>query len=231
MRILAIDAATEACSAAVLSGDSLVSRHLRLGSGAAECILTLIDEVLAEARADLRSLSAVAFGRGPGGFTGVRLAASLAQGLAFGSGLPVIAVSDLQALALQALDLDADLQAVLVCNDARMHEVYWACYRAGPGRLPEPLTPERVGPPATVQLPEGVPARLLGVGTGFAAYPELTVPLAAALTAGTWPELLPRAQEIARLAALELRAGRTLIPEQAVPTYLRDDVATPPSRD
>ena len=231
MRILAIDTATDACSAAVLSGASLVSRDLRLGSAAAERILGLIDEVLTEAGVRLRSLDAVAFGRGPGGFTGVRLAASVAQGLAFGAGLGVIAISDLKAVALQAFDSLADLEAVLVCNDARMREVYWACYRVGSGKLPEAVTTERVGPPATVQLPAGIGTRIRGVGTGFAAYPELGVQLGPQLSEGISSELRPRAREIARLALPELQSGRVLTPEQAVPTYLRDDVAPPPSRD
>jgi tRNA threonylcarbamoyladenosine biosynthesis protein TsaB len=231
MRILAIDTATEACSAAVLTAECLLGRQLLLGPGAAERVLSLVDEVLAEARVELRSLHAVAFGRGPGGFTGVRLAASLAQGLAFGAGLPVVAISDLQAVALRALDHSPDFEGVVVCNDARMREVYWACYRAGAGRVPEPITPERVGSPASVQLPVAVPARLRGAGTGFAAYPELAQRLGGVLTAGVVAELLPRAQEIARLAVAELQAGRILAPEQAVPTYLRDDVATPPSQD
>ena len=105
MRILAIDTATENCSAALLLDGRLSQREQRLERGAAEAILPMVEELLSEARVSLAMLSAIAFGRGPGAFTGVRLAASVTQGLAFGAGLKVVPVSDLQALAQRVLDL------------------------------------------------------------------------------------------------------------------------------
>jgi len=230
MRILAIDTATEACSAAVLSGDTLVSRNSLLGRAAAESILGLVDEVLVQTGTTLKDLDAVAFGRGPGSFTGVRLAVGVAQGLAFGAGLPVVGVSDLRALAQQALDASSDSMGVVVCNDARMHEVYWAfCARDREG-LARLVEPERVGRPDTVQLPLGAQTPVLGVGTGFRAYPELGRLLQGKLT-GIRAELLPRADEVARLAKVELLAGRAVPPEQALPVYLREQVAMPPSHE
>jgi len=231
MRILALDAATEACSVAVCAGGTLVSRNHRLGTGAAESILSLVEAVLGESGTALRSLDAVAFGRGPGGFTGVRLAASVAQGLAFGAGLPVIPISDLRALAQQVFDSERDIEGVLVCGDARMREVYSAyCTRDARG-FAATVGAERVGPPATVELPPQARGRIRGAGQGFSAYPELGERLGPRLTAGIAAELLPRAQEIARLAVPELEAGRTLPPEKALPVYLRDDVVAPPSQD
>ncbi|HWZ61545.1 MAG TPA: tRNA (adenosine(37)-N6)-threonylcarbamoyltransferase complex dimerization subunit type 1 TsaB [Steroidobacteraceae bacterium] len=229
MRILALDTATENCSAALLVDGRLTVRERRQPRGHAELILAMVDEVLREAGARLEDLSALAFGRGPGSFTGVRLAASVAQGLAHGAGLRVIPVSDLGAVAQRALGEDAALARVLVCNDARMREVYWACFSRGAGGLAEPVGAERVSDPGRVALPPewSVGPKPVGAGNGFAAYPELRTAWSGALTA--LREVEPRAAEIALLAVPEALAGRLLDPEQALPVYVRDDVARPQS--
>ncbi len=226
MRLLALDTATECCSAALLAQDRLLTREAELARGHAERILPMIDEVLGEAGMSLRDLDAIAFGRGPGSFTGVRLAASVAQGLAFGADLGVVAISDLRALAQQVFDEDGGVTHALVCNDARMKEVYWACFERGDDGLALACGPERVSPPGRVELPpawSGV-AGVAGVGRGFSVYPTLQ---ALPGVAGVWERLLPRAAEVVRLAVPELVAGRLLAPEAAVPVYLRDDVARP----
>ena len=229
MRLLAIDTATESCSAALLTDGVMRTREKRLERGHAGQILFMVDELLREAGIALGTLGAVAFGRGPGAFTGVRLAASVAQGLAFGAGLPVVPVSDLRALAQRALEADADVAQVLVCTDARMHEVYWACFTRDAAGLALPAGDERVGPPGGVHLPdtwrretEASGGRLCGAGAGFAAYPELHNVLGSG--ASILDDLLPRAQEVVRLAAAEAREGRVLPPEDALPVYLRDNV-------
>ena len=229
MRILAIDTATESCSAALWVDGNVSAREKHLERGHAAHILLMVHELLAEAALTLPGLNAIAFGHGPGAFTGVRLAASVAQGLAFGSGLPVVPVSDLRALAQRALETLPEATRVLVATDARMHEVYWGCfYRDGEG-LAGALGEERVGPPDQVRLPESWadtaqhPVAVCGAGSGFAAYPQLQNVLAAA-PAPILDRLLPRAQEVARLAVPEVRKGRALPPEQALPVYLRDDV-------
>ena len=226
MRLLALDTATECCSAALLSEDRLLMREAELARGHAERILPMIDELLGESGLGLRDLDAIAFGRGPGSFTGVRLAASIAQGLAFGAGLRVVAISDLSALAQRVLDEDVRVTRVLVCNDARMREVYWGCFERGPAGLAVASGPEAVGPSPTVQLPPGW-ADAAGVGRGFAAYPLLRE-LPGIVVRAAWDRLLPRAAEVARLTVPELAAGRLLDPEAALPVYLRDDVARPP---
>ena len=245
MRILAIDTATESCSAALLLDEHLLQRQQLLERGHAEAILSMVDGLLAEAGQTLAALTAIAFGRGPGAFTGVRLAASVTQGLAFGAGLPVVPVSDLRALAQRALDTEATIGAVLACADARMHEVYWGCFERGADGLARAAGEEHVSRPADVRLPPyragagrpgsaGSPPapraggeRLGGVGSGFAAYPSLRadLPLDVVLEG-----VLPRAVEIARLAAPEVLAGRFLPAEQALPVYLRDDVTRAPPR-
>ena len=229
MRILALDTATENCSAALLVDGRLTVRERLAERGHAASILTMIDEVLAEAGATLKALDAIAFGRGPGSFTGVRLAASVTQGLSFGAGVPVVPVSDLRAVAYRALAEHSGSERALVCNDARMREVYWACYRRFGDDPAAPEGEERVSDPAEVALPGGweADATLLGAGTGFAAYPKLTDLIPGGLTA---TEVLhPRAAEIALLAVHEVATGRTFGPEMAVPVYLRDNVVQAPT--
>jgi tRNA threonylcarbamoyladenosine biosynthesis protein TsaB len=185
----------------------------------------MIEELLGEAGVALRELDAIAFGRGPGSFTGVRLAASVTQGLAFGAGLGVVPVSDLRAVAQRAFDDDASVTCAIVCNDARMQEVYWACFERGGDGLATTRTAERVGPSATVQLPSGW-QEAAGFGRGFAAYPALKSLAGITVREGA-DRLLPRAAEVARLAVPELAQGRLVGPGAAVPVYLRDDVARP----
>ena len=228
MKVLAIDTATEACSAALGIGETILARYEEPGRAHAERILPMVDELLAEAGVSLSQLDAIAFGRGPGAFTGLRIAAGVAQGLAFGAGLVVIPVSNLAALAERAL-AEHDGDAVLVCMDARMAEVYWCAfqhYALGEARA---LGAERVTSPDAVTLESAQQAgpSLIGAGTGFGAYPALAarVGLAPASVAG---HLLPRAHEIVRIARRELKAGRTLAPDGALPSYLRDQVAIVP---
>ena len=232
MRILGIDTATESCSAALRLEGRLLERAQRLERAHAQVILPMVDELLAEGDTPLGALDAIAFGRGPGAFTGVRLAATVAQGLAFGAGVPVVPVSDLRALAQRALDENGGLARVLVCADARMREVYWACFERSSDRCAGLCGEERVSAPADVRLPSAWgsagqdAAGLAGVGSGFAAYPELCRGFKFEVVL---QGLLPRAAEIVELAIPEVEAGRVFPPEQALPVYLRDDVARPRS--
>jgi tRNA threonylcarbamoyladenosine biosynthesis protein TsaB len=227
MTILAIDTATEGCSAALLLADRLLERFAELERGHSERILGFVDELLREAGVEPEALDALAFGRGPGAFTGVRLAAAVAQGLAYGAGRPVVPVSDLRAVAQQVLDT-TPASGVLVCNDARMKEVYWAGFRRGAQDLAEAVTDERVGAPDAVEVPGDWRGEIHGAGRGFRAYPALARRLGARLRS-IHPDLLPRAREIARLAEFERQAGRAVPPEQALPVYVRDDVAKRPA--
>jgi tRNA threonylcarbamoyladenosine biosynthesis protein TsaB len=226
VKVLALDTATENCSAALLIDSALIAREQLLARGHAEHILTMIDALLQEAGVRLGQLSAIAFGRGPGAFTGVRLAASITQGLAYGAGIPVVPISDLRALAQRVMDLDPGASRVLVCADARMREVYWGCFERQV--LAAGVVAERVGPPASVALP-GAWSGALDVhaaGSGFAAYSDLGNRLGEPL-ARIHEGLLPRAAEIARLAAPEVTAARALSPEEALPVYLREEVTSP----
>lgn len=226
MRLLALDTATENCSAALAIGARLIEREAEIERGHAERILGMIDELLAEGGQQLAALDAIAFGRGPGAFTGVRLAAAITQGLAFGAGVPVLPISDLRAVAQRVFDDEPAAGIVLVCNDARMKEVYWGCFARGAEGLAEPLGRERVGPPESVELAAQGPGAVHGAGRGFRAYPVLGARLQPQLAA-IHPTLLPRAREILRIGREEHRAGRTVPAGEALPVYLRDDVAQP----
>jgi tRNA threonylcarbamoyladenosine biosynthesis protein TsaB len=228
VRILAIDTATENCSAALFIDASVQSREIEMERGHAERVLPMIDDLLAEADIALHDLDAIAFGRGPGSFTGVRLAVTVTQGLAFGASLGVVPISDLRAVAQRALRQDPTLTRVLVCNDARMNEVYWACFERGGDGLARLEGEERVSKPSEVKLPAGW-STATPVGRGFIAYADAlrdAVPTdTAADTTESLVHLLPHATDIALLAAPDVAAGRLIPPEAATPIYLRDNVA------
>jgi tRNA threonylcarbamoyladenosine biosynthesis protein TsaB len=223
MKILALDTSTEACSVSLGLGDHRIDRYLELERGHGEQLLPMIDAVLAEGGVALSALDAIAFGRGPGGFTGVRLAASVAQGLAFGADLGVVPVSDLAAVGQRAMQLSPGVAAVLVVNDARMREVYWARFTAGV--FPELEDAEHVSAAGAVSLPEH-PAGLswVAAGRGLRVSPALAERCRVA-GAALLPDLLPRASEVLALARPVVAAGRMLDPAQAIPVYVRDRVA------
>lgn len=224
MKILALDTATEACSVAVGIEDRIIERYVETERGHAERILPMVEEVLAEAGLALVQLDALAFGRGPGGFTGVRLAASVAQGLAFGAELGVVPVSDLAAVAQRVAQLEPQARRALVVNDARMREVYWAEFDLSGG--PRPLGEERVDAPGDVPVPGAGGETWVAAGRGLIAWPGLAERCRAA-GATLHPELLPRATEILALARPRVAAGQILDPAHALPVYVRDRVAEP----
>jgi tRNA threonylcarbamoyladenosine biosynthesis protein TsaB len=232
VKLLALDTATELCSAALYIDGSCRVREDARPRGSGELILGMVSELLAEAALTLGQLDAIAFGRGPGGFTGVRLAVAVAQGLGFAAGLPLLPVSDLRALARQALMQPGAPPRVLVCQDARMGQVYWACYQSdgpAPGTARE-RQPEALDFPAGVHLPpewQGVP--VCAAGSGFEAYAAALRELPGSALAPVFGHLRPRAREIAELAAIDGLAS-AVAPESAQPVYLRDEVAALPSR-
>jgi tRNA threonylcarbamoyladenosine biosynthesis protein TsaB len=229
MKLLALDTASAQCSVALLLGEQVISKEVVTARDHAQLILPMIDAVLADAGLTLRHLDGIAFGRGPGSFTGVRVAASVTQGLAMGAGLPVLPVSDLRALALRAMralplaDPDRGTGNVLACMDARMGEVYWAAYSIFGGCLGVSVTGESVASPeAVVSL---CPPCMGGAGRGLAAAPQiaqwLQLPAAATLA-----DAEPHAMEVARLAAADLATGAVWLDAAlAQPVYVRNQVA------
>jgi tRNA threonylcarbamoyladenosine biosynthesis protein TsaB len=221
--LLALDTVTEACSVALWTGDRMITRFEEPGRGHALRVLPMVDSVLAEAGLSLQQLGGIAVGVGPGAFTGVRISVSVAQGLAFGAGLPLIPVSSLEALALQAFEWSPSPLSVLACLDARMGDLYWGWFRADPARGVIALGDFRVGKPGQLAWPASwQPAfgEAAGIGRGMRI-------LAAR---APWPgrcdaDALPRAEQMARLGRLRLSLGEGVEPAEIVPVYLRDKVA------
>lgn len=216
MKILAIDTATERCSAAVLADERCIERSIETARGHAELILPMIESLLGEAALRLHDLDGLAYGRGPGAFTGVRIAVGVVQGLAYGAQLPTVGVSDLAAIAQQVARPE---DRILVCMDARMGEVYWAtfdcCAETG---LVVADGGERVDRPENVTVSGAITVL---AGAGFAAHPQL-IRLGPGGT--VHDSALPRAREIALLARPQFAAGRGQPAAAAGPVYLRDNV-------
>ena len=220
MNLLAIETATESCSAALLVGDRAFVRSELAPRRHAELLLPMCDELLAEARLARSDLDALAVGCGPGAFTGVRLAVSAAQGIALALDIPVVPVSSLAALAMQAPDNGAAILAVI---DARMGEVYVGAFRRTDEGTVEPIAVESVGPADALLLPTAAAWNV--IGSGWATYRDA---LTARLPAPpTWVdgERYPQAIDVARIAAPLAHVGRGVPAEQVLPVYLRDKVA------
>lgn len=221
LKILAVDTATEACSAALLVGDKLFSRWEEAPRDHTRKILPMVQAVLEDAGISLSDLDAIAFGRGPGSFTGVRIGISVAQGLAFGAGVPLIGISTLAAMAQGAYRLDGAEQ-VLTAIDARMNEVYFGRYELIDGRM-QLVWDEVVSEPAALVDVRG---KLAGpvtcVGTGFETYGETLSGLADELAVSQ--VRFPAAEDMLPLARAAWLAGEAVPVEQATPVYLRDKV-------
>lgn len=219
--LLAIDTATEACSVALLHGGKVVSRYAVIPRLHAQQVLPMVREVLDEAGIVLADVEAIAFGQGPGAFTGLRIAVGVVQGLAFALDKPVLPVSTLAAIAQRAWR-GQEAQQVAVAIDARMDEVYWGCYALDDGRM-QLQGIEQVCAPEQAVLPRMADGDWLAAGTGWQAYAG-RIPVA---VIGQATEPLPHAEDILQLALYEWQQGRSLPAEQALPVYLRDQVATP----
>ena len=219
--LLALDTATEACSVALLHDGRLLSHYEVAPRLHAQRLLPMIQDLLGEAGVALSAVDAIAFGRGPGAFTGVRIAIGVVQGLAFALDRPVLPVSNLAVLAQRA-QRELGASQVAAAIDARMDEVYWGCYRLEQGEM-RLQGVEAVLPPEQASLPRGAEGDWVGAGTGWGSY-AARLPLHPAQVLG---DLLPHAQDLLDLATFAWARGEALPAEQAQPVYLRDQVATP----
>ena len=217
MRLLAFELATEGCSVALWIDGQVRERFELAPRRHAELALPWADALLAEAGIARSQLDAVAVGRGPGAFTGVRLAIAIAQGIALGLDRPVLPVSTLAALAMQGRG------RVLAAIDARMGEVYAGAFELRDGQALA-LGEESVAAPERIQLPD-VDGDWTGIGTGFAAQDGALQRTLGARLLQVDAGALPRAGDIARLAVHAFERGEAVAPERLEPAYLRNNVA------
>ncbi|MBF7730619.1 tRNA (adenosine(37)-N6)-threonylcarbamoyltransferase complex dimerization subunit type 1 TsaB [Pseudomonas sp. N040] len=218
--LLALDTATEACSVALLHDGKVISHYEVIPRLHAQRLLPMIEALRSEAGIALSAIDGIAFGRGPGAFTGVRIAIGVVQGLAFALQRPVLPVSNLAVLAQRAHREFAAIQ-VAAAIDARMDEVYWGCYRLEQEEM-RLQGLEQVLPAERASLPRLAQGDWFGAGTGWGSYRERLPAVAAC--AG---DLLPHAEDLLQLARFAWQRGEALPAEQAQPVYLRDNVATP----
>jgi len=224
MKILAIDTATEACSAALYI-DGVITEEFQVAPREhTQLILKMIETLLQQSGLKVGQLDALAFGRGPGSFTGVRIATGIVQGLAFASDLPVVPVSTLAALAQHAYD-NHQHEHVLTAIDARMGEIYWACYEKGEKNIMSLSTEECVGSAESVVLTDGPASQWCGAGSGWAAYKETLTDIMGDQLTTVYADDLPRSSSIVKLAADAFQRGEVVAASQALPVYLRNDVA------
>jgi len=213
VKFAAFETSTEWCSVALWLDGELRAIEQRAGHRHGELALPMLESLLGPARLALADLQAVAFGAGPGSFTGLRIACGLAQGIAFARGLPVCGVSSLEAMAEES-----GATRVVACLDARMGEVYYAALEKQGARWRE-IVPAQCVAPGKAPHPPG--EGWIGCGSGFAAYPELLEGKLLAVR----PEVHPTAIAVAQLAAPRLAAGEGVDAALALPVYLRDKVA------
>lgn len=221
MKILALDTCTEMCSVALLNQNQLFEQAISTQRGHSERVLGMLDELLHQAGVSLKDIDVLAFGRGPGSFTGVRVGVGVAQGIAFARQLPVIPVSTLAAVAQRAID-EFGAKHIAVALDARMGEIYAAHYRDENG-LAVLCGREQVCPPGQfTPLDEN---KWFAAGTGWQEHGETLKATFADQLSGEDVTLLPTAAAMTKLARSLAEQGQTIAAEHAVPVYLRDNVA------
>jgi tRNA threonylcarbamoyladenosine biosynthesis protein TsaB len=210
MKFAAFETSTEWCSVALSLDGEIACLEERAGNRHSELALPMLEKLLRDAGLAAKALEAVAFGAGPGSFTGLRIASGLAQGIALARGIPVLGISSLEALAEES-----GATRVIACLDARMREVYYSALEKKDGRWREVVEPQCV-PPAKVSVPAG--EGWIGCGNGFAVYGSLGMNT-------MLPEIHPSALAVARLAAPRFAAGEGVDAALAQPLYVRDKVA------
>jgi tRNA threonylcarbamoyladenosine biosynthesis protein TsaB len=217
--ILAIETSSETASCALLRGEALYTRSSSGVRTHSQAILPMIQELLAEAGVALRECDAIAYGSGPGSFTGVRTACGIAQGLGYGAGLPLVPVVTLDAMAL-ACHQQHGGSDILTVLDARMSEVYWAQYRFDSGtQAPQAVLAPALSAPDAV-APQG---EVTACGNGFAAYAEALA--GKPFAAGAHADVMPHAAQIAQLGRIAFAAGQGVQAADAQPLYLRNKIA------
>ncbi len=219
MKLIALETSTRRLSVALWLDGTLIERGEDIPNGGSERLLPWVTQLLAEAGVTFTEIDGIAFGAGPGGFTGLRLACGVAQGLACGLDLPVLGVSSLEALALAAYAGGAE--RMFASLDARMNEVYYAAYLIRDGVSETLLAPAVAAPQCVLAPRDRDTAGWIGCGNGFVVYPDLLKASVLEVRADCWPT----AMAVARLAAPRLARGEGVDAGLAAPLYVRDKVA------
>jgi len=227
IKILALDTATEACSAALYIDGEITQQYTVAPREHSRLILKMIEKLLQDADLKIELLDAIAFGRGPGAFMGIRIATGVVQGLSFAHDIPVIPVSNLMAIA-QVAHAQSNESNILCAIDARMGEVYWAALERDDSGLWTTVIEECVAKPEQLHFPES--GRWLGAGTGWGTYEETMKAVANVEIKQVLDNCLPTAAAIVEIAVAEYERGNTVSSAQAQPVYLRNDVAKKPKK-
>ena len=224
MNLLAIDTSSNACSVAVQVGDENIEKHVVEPREHTKILVPMIEELLQEAGVVLSDLDAVVLGNGPGSFIGMRIGASVAQGICYGAGLRIVPVSSLAAIAAEVI-CEHGAEKILVAQDARMHEVYLGRFHADAGGLPLADNEEVICGIGPLTVPT---ADYVAAGAGWSKYPELLAQNRHLISA-TAEVIYPRARYLLRLGDDAKQAGRAIPPGALVPAYIRSKVADIPA--
>ena len=227
MKLLAMDTSSLACSVAVKIDDTIVERYEEKPREHTRLLLPMIEAVLQESEIALCELDAIVLGNGPGSFIGMRIAASVAQGLAYGSGLNIVPVSSLAAVASEVL-AKSDAAEVVVTQDAHMNEVYLGIFARGCDDLPVAAMQERLQAQDRIaELNNDAGGPRIAAGAGWQRYPALLEKNRARLDAVS-DRLHPRARYLLDLGSRSLATGLSIAPAELMPAYLRQKVAEKP---
>ncbi|WP_411726444.1 tRNA (adenosine(37)-N6)-threonylcarbamoyltransferase complex dimerization subunit type 1 TsaB [Methyloglobulus sp.] len=221
MKLLAVETATEACSAALMIDGKITEQFSLAAKEHTKLILPMIDSLMSEASLTPVDLDGLAFGCGPGSFTGVRIATGIIQGIAFALDLPVVPVSNLAALAQDFFDHN-DENLAFVAMDARMDEIYWGVYQRNADGYAELVGKEAVIPASEIEFPD---VSGVGIGSGWKVYHQELLSRLSHRVIRYESDNLPRARAVARLGVEGFKQGLAVAVEQAMPVYLRDKVA------
>lgn len=223
MKLLAIDTSSDACSVAVQVGKEIIEKHVVEPREHTKILVPMIEELLQAAGVALSDLDAVVLGNGPGSFIGMRIGASVAQGICHGAGLRIVPVSSLAAIAAEVI-CEHGAEKILVAQDARMHEIYLGRFHADAGRLPQADNEEVICDIGPLTVPD---ADYVAAGAGWNKYPELLAQNSHLISA-TAEVIYPRARYLLQLGDNAKQAGRAIPPDALVPAYIRSKVADIP---
>ena len=229
MNLLALDTSSDACSVALQIGDEIFEQHVVQAKEHTNILIPMIQSLHLDAGVGLQELDAIVLGNGPGSFIGMRIAASVAQGLAFGAGLKIVPVSSMAAVAAEVMHAYA-ASNVIVAQDARMNEVYLGAYRRDGDSLPAAISEELLQPIEQIDgLGDMAMSDLDAAGGGWQKYPTL-LELNRAAIAKVFDVFYPKAVHLLALGARGCRDGAAIEPENLVPAYIRTKVAEKPRK-